>query len=146
MQYRTWYHMWLITCGSSQQQCFRKSCNTRFRDTRYAILCVTHVYKRVLHTFFVTHVFPTCVTHVFVKHVLRKRVLQENMYFENACCTCENTCDENMHIRKHMLQWKRVFQENVHVESMCLTLENVCNESAWKRVCWKRMLHLWKHV
>ena len=93
-----------VALYSSQQQCFRKSCNTRFRDTRCAILCVTHVYKRVLHTFFTTHVFPTCVTHVVVKHVLRKRVLQENMYFENACCTHENTCDENMYIRKHMLQ------------------------------------------
>ena len=88
----------------SQQQCFHKSCNTRFRDTRFAILGVTHGLVRVLHTFFITHVFKTCVKHEMRKHMLRKRVLPENMYIENVCYRYENVCDENMCIRKHMLQ------------------------------------------
>ena len=66
--------------------------------------------------------------------MLRKRVLKENIYIENACCIYENVCDENMCIPKHMLHWKRMLKENMYIESMCLTLENVCNEDVWKHV------------
>ena len=86
-------------------------------------------FQYVLHTFCVTHVFKTCVTHIAWKHVWRKRVLHENVCIENVCCEHENMCDEN-----------------VCIENVCYRIENVCHEIIWKRVYWKRVLQNWKRV
>ena len=127
--------IWIHTFSSHMFSLF--VCDTWFGP------CVTHVFNTHVFKTCVKHIFEnmcyenvcypkTCKLKTYVldtkTYVTKTYVFENICYSENVCYpkTCvlktyvipiENVCDENMCIRKHMLQRKRVLPENMCIEN-----------------------------